>query len=132
MTYTKKYFRIEDSLLSDFQKISKELGHSSENQTAEAALKLYRDYHFMQNKACFINDQIIQVLQATFRMTENNINYKTNQVLSELAIQAAIQNLILASSLEVDKKDLSNFRLKALDFLKENNRVFRLDEIKNE
>lgn len=132
MTYTKKYFRIEDSLLSDFQKISKELGHSSENQTAEAALKLYRDYHYMQSKAAFINSELLHIIQSTFRMTENNINYKTNHVLSELAIQVTIQNLILASSLEVDKKDLSNFRLKALDFLKENNRVFRLDEIENE
>lgn len=130
MSYTKKYFRIEDSLLSDFVKISEELGHKSENQTAEEAFKFYRDYHFMQHKSCFINEQIIEILQATFRMTEKNINFKTNQVLSELAIQAAIQNLLLASSLEVNKDDLYNFRLKAVDFLKEHNRVLRLDELK--
>lgn len=131
MAALKKTYRIDEKLASDISSIAAELGQS-ENQIVEASLKLYRDYHYMQNKACFINDQIIQVIQASYRMAENNINQKTNRVLSELAIQNAIQNFIIASSLDVDNADMSNYRLRALDFLKQNNRVLRLDELSDE
>lgn len=132
MAYTNKYMRIENTLLADIMQITKERGFKNDSQTIEEALKLYRDYHYMQNKACFINDQIIQVIQASYRMAESNINQKTNRVLSELAIQNAIQNFIIASSLDVDNADMSNYRLRALDFLKQNNRVLRLDELSDE
>lgn len=132
MAYTNKYMRIENTLLADIMQITKERGFKNDSQTIEEALKLYRDYHYMQNKACFINDQIIQVIQASYRMAESNINQKTNRVLSELAIQNAIQNFIIASSLDVDNADMNNYRLRALDFLKQNNRVLRLDELSDE
>ena len=129
--YEAKYYRIEASLMADVTVIKEET-NKSEVQIVEEALKLYRDFYYMQNKACFINDQIIQVVQASYRMAENSINQKTNRVLSELAIQTAIQNHILAASLDIDKVDLNNYRLRAVDFLKQNNRVLRLDELSDE
>lgn len=132
MGYTNKYLRIEDTLLSDIMNITKERGFKNDSQTVEEALKLYRDYHYMQAKASFINEELVHILQASYRMAENSINQKTNRVLSELAIQTAIQNHILAASLEVDKVDLNNYRLRAVDFLKQNNRVLRLDELSDE
>lgn len=128
MLTVKKTYRIEEVLAGDITKISVELGQS-ENQVVESALKLYRDYHYLQDKANFINDQLINVIQSTLRMAENSINQKTNRVLTELAVQTAIQNFILAQSLNVDKKDLQNFRLRALDYLRENNRVFKMTEL---
>ncbi len=131
MAITKKTWRIDDDLLADIKAIA-EQEKKSENHIAETALKFYRDYHYMGQKACFINEQILQVIQATFRMAENSINQKSNKVLSELSIQAVIQNLILADSLEIDKAKLSTMRLKALDFLKENQRIWRMDELTHE
>lgn len=132
MAYTNKYIRIEDTLLADIMQITKERGFKNDSQTVEEALKLYRDYHYMQAKASFISDELVHILQASYRMAENSINQKTNRVLSELAIQTAIQNYILSASLDVDQVDMNNYRLRALDFLKQNNRVLRLDELSDE
>lgn len=131
MPTLKKTYRIDETLAGDVAAIAAE-SVKSENQVVEEALKLYRDYHYMQAKASFINEELVNILQASYRMAENSINQKTNRVLSELAIQTAIQNHILAASLEVDKVDLNNYRLRAVDFLKQNNRVLRLDELSDE
>lgn len=128
MSVSRKNIRVDDSLLEDIKIIAKE-NNQSENQVIESALKLYRDFHYMGNKACIINEQILSVFQGCCRMLENTINQKTNKVLSELAIQAHMQNLILAQNLEVSLKDLTAYRLRAIDFLRENNRVLRLDEV---
>lgn len=83
----------------------------------------------MDDKATLINEEIISILQASIALLEQNINNKTNRVLSELAIQNAIQNMILASELEVSGIDTDSYRKKAVEFLKTNNRVLRLDEL---
>ncbi|WRS29028.1 hypothetical protein U6B65_14820 (plasmid) [Oscillospiraceae bacterium MB08-C2-2] len=127
MGLSKRTYRIDENLVDDIKSVAAEL-RQSENQVVITALKLYRDYHHMQHKSTFINEQILHVVQGTLQMAENNINRKTNKLLSELAVQAAIQNMILANSLEVKQADLYRYRLQALDFLKQSQRIFRLDE----
>jgi hypothetical protein len=131
MATVKKTYRLDESILKDIKSIAED-ERQSENQTVETALKFYRDYHYMGRKACFINEQILQVIQASFRMAEHTINQKTNKLVSELAIQSAIQNMIIADSLEVSQKDIHTYRLKALDFLRESQRIFRMDELTDE
>lgn len=128
MSITKKTYRLDEQLTTDLKSIADEL-NQSENQVIETALRFYRDYYYQQEKATFVNKEMIEIVQSIFRTAENSINQKTNRILSELAIQAAVQNLILANSLDVKMKDLHVYRLKALDFIKENNRVLRMDEI---
>lgn len=72
------------------------------------------------------------MIQASLRLAEKSINNKTNKVLSELAIQSAIQNQVMAESLEIKKADLYKYRIEAVTTLKEGQRVFRLDEIADE
>lgn len=127
----KRSVRIDDQLAQDIKAIAAEQSQT-ETQVIETALKYYRDYYHMQFKATLINEQILGVFQATVRQTERSLNLKTNSVLSELAIQTAIQNFILAENLEVSDAKLSTYRLRALDFLKTTNRVLRLDEVANE
>ena len=131
MATVKKTYRLDEAILKDIKSIAED-ERQSENQTVETALKFYRDYHYMGRKACFINEQILQVIQASFRMAEHTINQKTNKLVSELAIQSAIQNMIIADSLEVSQKDIHTYRLKALDFLRESQRIFRMDELTDE
>ncbi len=126
-----KLLRYSDELADDVKAMASEL-RQSENQVIETAIKFYRDYHYMNRKACFINEQILQVIQASFRMAENTINQKTNKLISELSVQSAIQNMIIAGSLEVSQKDLLTYRLRALDFLRESQRIFRMDELTDE
>lgn len=120
--------RLPDDLYNDAAEIAKETG-SSVNSIIEQAVKHYRDKRYMEDKATIINEEILKIIQGNNALLLQQINNKTNRVISELAIQTAIQNLILASELDVDAIRLDNYRKKAIEFLKTNNRVFRLDEL---
>ena len=120
--------RIPDELHADISVIAKESG-ASLNYIVEQALKYYRDKRYMEEKATFINQEIINIIQASNALLLQQINNKTNRVLSELAIQNAIQNMILESELDVSDIDSDKFRKKAIEFLRTNNRVLRLDEL---
>ncbi len=120
--------RIPDELHSDIAALAKESG-ASLNYIVEQALKYYRDKRYMDDKAAFISEEMLNIIQANNALLEQQINNKANRVLSELAIQNAIQNMILANELEVNDLDADSYRKKAVEFLKTNNRVFRLDEL---
>lgn len=126
-----KLIRLDDNLFEDILKLADEQSTSA-NQVVIKALEFYRDYYYMKEKASIINENILGIIDSKNKIAERNINYKTNKVLSELAIQSCIQNQILANSLEVSDRDLNRYRLRALDFLKENNRLFRMDEVEKE
>lgn len=124
----KRTIRIDDSLAQDITRIAKE-NNMSENMTMERALKYYRDYVYMSGKATIINDEILRINKANMDLLEQRINHKTNQVLSSLAIEVAILTQLIAGSLEVDPLQLPEYRKRALEFMRQNNRVLRLDEL---
>ncbi len=124
----RKSVRIEENLYSDILAIA-EKQNMSVNQTIEQALKYYRDMRYMENSATFINEEILKVIKANSDLLLHQINNKSNQLLSELAIQSVIQNLIIAEELEVNDLMIKAYRSQAIEFLKTNNRVLRLDEL---
>ena len=117
-----------ETLSKDITSIAQEK-NQTQNEVICAALRLYRDYCYMGEKASVINEEILKAQQANNNLLLQQINRRTNQLLSELAIQSAITNQILAAELEVSPIDLETYRARAVEFLKINNRVFRLDEI---
>lgn len=123
-----KIVRMDEELAEDLQKLAAQ-HNTSENDIFNRALRLYRDYCYMQDKATVINQDVLNVARSMANMAERNINYKTNKYLSELAVQQAMLNLIIAKSLDFSREDLEVFRLKALDTIKETPRVLRLDEV---
>lgn len=65
-------------------------------------------------------------------MTDNldhRINSRSNQLLSELAIQLGIMQQVIANNLEVDGSQIAEYRKNTVDFIKTNQRIFRMDEI---
>lgn len=124
----RKTVRLDETLLADIANIAKQ-NNQSENLAIETALKYYRDFYFTKNKATFLNEEITEVLKAVIQLSFQNQNVKVNQILSELAIQSNIQNQILAEELDVNPAELEQMRLRALEFLRANNRVLRLNEI---
>ena len=59
-------------------------------------------------------------------------NGTEKRVLSELAIQQAILCQVIAHELEVNPRALDNYRRAAVEYLKMNDRVFRLEDIVEE
>ncbi|MDY4785554.1 ribbon-helix-helix protein, CopG family [Pygmaiobacter massiliensis] len=123
-----KIVRMDDELAEDLQKLAQEK-NTSENDIFNRALRFYRDYCYMQDKATVINQDVLNVARSMANVAEKNINYKTNKYLSELAVQQAMLNMIIGNSLDFSEQDLQVFRLKALDTIKETPRVLRLDEV---
>lgn len=78
--------------------------------------------------AAFVPDQFVRQVNASLRLLEKRQNAKTNQVLSELAIQECILTFIIASNTNIPADALAMYRQKAVEFLRLNNRVFRMDE----
>lgn len=127
---TKFSIRIDATLVSDFDKMVLESENiQNRNDIIKTAMRFYRDFHYMRNKASIINDSVVATVQGITDRMEMRLNHKTNQVLSELAIQVSIMEQILGNSLEVDGSVLSKFRQNAVEFLKTNQRILRMDEV---
>lgn len=127
MDYIKRTVRVNEKMYDNYKRLAED-ENKDVTQYINEALQYYWDYKHMQNSANFINKEVLQVLRATVGGLENKINNKTNQVLSELAIQVNIQNQVLANNLEINPVQLEIYRQNAVDFLKANQRVLRLNE----
>lgn len=127
----KRSIRIEDDLLRDIQNIAEE-EHKSINQVISDALKYYRDYHYMQRKATLINDQILGIVKAVTNTAFQQINARGYKILSELAIQQGITAAVLANNLEIDRNELSVYRLQAVEALKNSQRLISLENLVDE
>ena len=120
--------KIADSLHSDISAIAKE-NNCCVKEIVVEALKVYRDYKYMGDRATIINENILKMVQANINLLLKEINNKSNRVLCAVAIRSAIQNMIISSELDVSATDAEQFRKQAIKFLQSSNRVLRLDEI---
>lgn len=120
--------RTDEDLINDIKKLAEEQ-NTSLNNTIIEALKMYRDKKYMTEKATILNREILDVIDGQRKLLTNTINNKTNKLLSELAIQSAIQNQILCDELDVNSVRLDEYRKSAIEFLQIQNRILRLDEL---
>lgn len=77
----------------------------------------------------FLNDNLLQVIKSMTDNLDHRINSRSNQLLSELAIQLGIMQQVIANNLEVDGSQIAEYRKNTVDFIKTNQRIFRMDEI---
>ena len=120
--------RVDDKLLTAVDALAAERGCSA-NQVIEEALKLYRDLDFTQNNATFLNEAVLRVIQAGQERLKEDINRKTNQLLSELAIQVCILNQVIGLNLQIPAGQMDSYRIAAVEHLKTKQRILRLDEV---
>ena len=125
--YGKKSIRVDTRIDTRIQQIA-EREHTTYTKVVEDALKLYLDFDSMEN-ATVLSQDIQKAFAAQVNIMESRINAKTNRVLSELAIQSAMGNMLIANDLGVPAGTLDKYRQLAVEFLKTNNRVLRLNEI---
>lgn len=124
----KRSVRISTKAADSLTRIAKEK-RCTETAVIDAALRFYSDYVYMQEQATVIPQEMTKVLQATVAVMEQRLNNKTNQVLSALAIETCTLAQVVANSLDIDKVQLAQYRKNAVDYLKANQRVFRMDEV---
>lgn len=126
MTTEKKTYNLDARLVKDVEAIAQAQA-TSNTAVIEKAIRLYRDYIYLEEKATFLPEQIQKTFRSELAMLEQRQNVKINKLLSELAIQEGIIAQILANDLEVDLEMMPVYRRRAVEALRASNRVFRLD-----
>ena len=126
MTTEKKTYNLDARLVKDVEAIAQAQA-TSNTAVIEKAIRLYRDYIYLEEKATFLPEQIQKTFRSELAMLEQRQNVKINKLLSELAIQEGIIAQILAHDLEVDLEMMPVYRRRAVEALRASNRVFRLD-----
>ena len=126
MTTEKKTYNLDARLVKDVEAIAQAQA-TSNTAVIEKAIRLYRDYIYLEEKATFLPEQIQKTFRSELAMLEQRQNVKINKLLSELAIQEGIIAQILANELEVDLEMMPVYRRRAVEALRASNRVFRLD-----
>ena len=124
-------YRISDETVETLKAIA-DKENCTETAVIENAIRYYRDYLYVQNDGAFITESVKRTVPASVNLMESRLNNRTNKVLSELAIQQAILCQVIAHELEVNPRALDNYRRAAVEYLKMNDRVFRLEDIVEE
>ena len=124
-------YRISDETVETLKAIA-DKENCTETAVIENAIRYYKDYLYMQTDGAFINESVKRAFLASVNLMETRLNNRTNKVLSELAIQQAIICQVLAHELEINPRALDNYRRAAVEYLKMNDRVFRLEDILEE
>ena len=124
-------YRISDETVETLKAIA-DKENCTETAVIENAIRYYKDYLYMQTNGAFINESVKRTFLASGNLMETRLNNRTNKVLSELAIQQAIICQVLAHELEINPRALDNYRRAAVEYLKMNDRVFRLEDILEE
>lgn len=124
-------YRISDETVETLKAIA-DKENCTETAVIENAIRCYRDYLYVQNNGAFITESVKRTVLASVNLMESRLNNRTNKVLSELAIQQAILCQVIAHELEVNPRALDNYRRAAVEYLKMNDRVFRLEDIVEE
>lgn len=92
----------------------------------EKALLSYFDTMYMEKYAGTIPEDILKSFEAQTALMENRLNNKTNKLISELAIQLGILQMVISNNLDVNPEFVEQARIRMVEYLKTNNRVFRL------
>lgn len=124
----KKTYRLGESTTETISAIAQEK-NCTETLVLENAVKHYSDAVYMQERATVIPADVIRAMQSIMDVAEQRINRKTNQVLSATAIELGTLSQVIAASLDVPEHELKEYRRNAVDWLKANQRVFRLEEV---
>ena len=127
MDLYKKTYRVSEETKKTVEEIAAQEG-CTETAVFENAIRYYKDYLYMQTDGAFINESVKRTFLASVNLMETRLNNRTNKVLSELAIQQAIICQVLAH----EPRALDNYRRAAVEYLKMNDRVFRLEDILEE
>lgn len=124
----KSSIRLNKNINNDYDNMADETG-KTKTDLINTALSFYSDVFYCKNKATFLNENILAAMQAMVDSMEHRLNNKTNQLLSELAIQESIIAQMLAYTIDVKGDVIAEYRKNAIENLKVNQRVLRLDEL---
>lgn len=98
-------------------------------QVVNEALRYYADRYYLEHKATMLPSEILEAMQSTVNVLERRLDNRSNQLLSNMAVQLFIVNRVLADSQDISSDVLEQYRSQAAEFIKANNRLLELREV---
>lgn len=119
--------RMPDTLMADMDNLA-EQKRKTRNEIIVEACQLYRDYVNMNKPGSLLPQYAVQAMEAIAGTLQTNLNARSNQLISSLAIQLFVIQKMLAENMEVSDMNVGEYTQQAIEMLKRNNRVFRMDD----
>ncbi len=107
---------------------AKEAGCSKNDMLIEAC-RMYGDLKAAHEPGSYLPQWAVQQIRGISGDLQTRINHRSNQLLSSMAIQLTVLQYLIADNLEVSSAALAEYTAQAVEHLKTNNRLFRMDEL---
>lgn len=123
----KKTWDVDADACASLEEIAQGSGRKM-TQVVNEALRYYADRYYLEHKATMLPSEILEAMQSTVNVLERRLDNRSNQLLSNMAVQLFIVNRVLADSLDISPEVLEQYRSQAAEFIKANNRLLELRE----
>lgn len=123
----KSSYRLPAELVQDLDNIAKQKGISRTDAISEAC-RMYCDMAAAGRPGSYLPQWAVQQIQGICGNLQTQLNNRSNQLLSSMAIQLTVLQMILADSLEIKEAAVEAYTAQAVEELRRNNRVFRMEE----
>lgn len=100
----------------------------SRNEIVRDACQAYCDQKLLEEPGSCLPKWAVQQIDALCALLRRDLNARSDQLLSSMAIQLTVIQMILADGLRIHRADVDEYTRQAVDMLKSNNRLFRMEE----
>lgn len=126
-TNIKKTFLLPPDVTTALAQLAAE-EDASQTEIVTAAIRMYRDQKACGRPGSLISQATKDTLEGLCQMLENNLNHRSNQLLSSMAIQLYVLQRVVSDNLQIDGSLIDDYTQEAVEMLQRNNRVFRMQE----
>ncbi len=119
---------LPENMIDELNTLAKIQG-KSRNELLVNACQMYLDFSAANAQGSYLPQWTVQQINGICGNLQTQLNARSNQLLSSLAIQLTVLQMILADSLEIEPAAVREYTVEAVNALKSNNRVFRMEEI---
>ncbi|WP_317312369.1 hypothetical protein [Clostridium thermobutyricum] len=122
---TRRNIRVDSEILKDIDFYSEKKGFKNSNEYIGFLLKKGIDEEKIKESNTYILNEVNQIFESQLYLFEQNISQRILKLISNLAIEQGVLNLLLSNSLELGDEDRKEARKIVIENIKENNNLFR-------
>jgi uncharacterized protein YjaG (DUF416 family) len=125
------HVNLDENNIIKVDSFNKEHNIKSRSETINKAIAFYIDYNNNKEPGDFLAEEIQAIMTGNMELVEKRLGNRIGKLLSDVAIQLGIQQQIFKSITNLKEEDISLFRKIAVDEIKNNQRIFRYEDLIN-
>lgn len=123
------HVNLDDNTIIEVDSFNKEHKIKSRSETIDKALSFYIDYQNNKEPGDFLAKEIQAIMTGNMELVEKRLGNRFAKLLSDIAIQLGIQQQVFKSISNITEDDISLFRKIAVDEMKNNQRIFKYEDL---